>query len=584
MWNSLANAAIPIDFNTDRNTSLSGQWQYYPNTLIYTPNYPHHALEADSETVELPNSFLNLTGNRDGIGSFQQHFLLPEAAVGKTVYVYVPYQYGAYEIYVNGRLIAKMGQVGDVNSHKTMMAPKLASFFSDRRDVELTIQASSFKHIRGGLENQMYMGYTQPILHQFYRQVIPLSLTSGMLFMTGSFMLLFVLYRSRQTFLKNPLLYLSLFILFFSFRSFFAVPFLYSLFTNINWLWGTRFEYLLTELASISFVFYLYLLPLNLIHRWIFRTSLVLIVINIVLTLSLQPVIFQDVFFKSFIFSFVLFANLILSIFRIYKNKIHYSKVNAFAIFILCMTFLHDYLLGLKLIDSVEIAFYSSCIYFICVTFQLSYDYANKSFQSEHLNYKLLQLNKSLDRKVAERTRTVEELNQKLERQVLTDALTGSYNRHALNIEVKKRYEEACRLHHTLAFLMIDVDFFKNYNDMYGHLKGDDVLKNLVTTLQKILPDNAFLARYGGEEFAVIFSDLSFETVTDLAAQCLEEIRQQNWQHHNRPDHKTIVTISIGGAVMDCQHVYADLFELMKEADRQLYKAKEQRDSACINS
>lgn len=532
--------------------------------------------------VQLPNSFYSISGHKDGFASFQQKFILPENAIKKHIYIYVPYQYGAYELYVDGRMIAEVGEVGDRAQHRTMMAPKLTSFFAQDKEIEITLQASSFKHIRGGLENPIFIGFSQPILHKFYRQVIPLSVMSGVLLMIGSFMLLFALYRRPMGYLKNPLLFLSLFILCFSLRSFFAVPFLYSLFTSISWLWGTRAEYLFTQFACLFFLFYLYLLPKRLIHRYVFYIASILILLNICITFTQQPLIFQDVFFKSFAFSGVMFLNLIYSIYRIFKTHTSFSKLNAFAISLLCLTFLHDYLLGLKLIDSVEIGFYSSCIYFICVTFQLSCDYANKSYQSECLNYKLLGLNKSLDKKVLERTQTVNELNQKLELQVRTDALTGSFNRHALNHEIQGRYEQVCMQQHTLAFFMIDVDYFKNYNDYYGHLKGDEILKNLVQTFNKILPKNVFFARYGGEEFAIILSEIPLKNVHAIANQCLMEVRQQRWEHANRPDHKTIVTVSIGAAVMDGQHMYSNVYDLMKMADHQLYIAKVDRDSACI--
>lgn len=582
LCSNLSMSAIPLDFDDKKNTNLDGLWDYYPNYLIFDAENKEKIPSNPVLQTELPNSFQAISGQKDGLASFQQNFLLPKNAINKHIYIYVPYQYGAYQLYVDGHMIAEVGRLGDYIHHQTMMAPKLVSFFSHDDEVEITLQASSFNHIRGGLENSIFIGFSQPILHKFYRQVIPLSLMSGVLLMIGSFMLLFSLYRRQGHYFENPLLFLSLFILCLSLRTFFAVPFLYSLFTDISWLWGTRGEYLFTEFACLFFLLYIYLLPQKLVHRYIFYISSVLILMNIGITLTQQPIIFQDFFFKSFAFSGIVFSNLLYSIYQIFNKKIPYSKSNAFAISLLCLTFLHDYLLGLKLIDSVEIAFYSSCIYFICVTFQLSFDYADKSHESERLNHKLLQLNKSLDNKVLERTETVNKLNQKLEMQVRTDALTGSFNRHALNLEIQKRYEQARLQHHTLSFFMIDVDYFKNYNDHYGHLKGDEILRNLVAAISKILPKNAFFARYGGEEFAVILSAIPLESVHAIANQCLLQVRRQMWEHINRPDYKSIVTISIGGAVMDCQHVYTDLLELMKTADQQLYIAKEKRDCVVI--
>ncbi|WP_373683615.1 MULTISPECIES: GGDEF domain-containing protein [unclassified Acinetobacter] len=134
----------------------------------------------------------------------------------------------------------------------------------------------------------------------------------------------------------------------------------------------------------------------------------------------------------------------------------------------------------------------------------------------------------------------------------------------------------------SLAVYMIDVDYFKNYNDYYGHLKGDYILKTLVQTIQQILPENGFLARYGGEEFAVLLADISWQEAKAFAEQLCEVIRQLNLEHANRRDDKTWISISVGAAIMDAEHIYRNVARLLKTADQQLYQAKILRDSACI--
>ncbi|EXA59342.1 diguanylate cyclase domain protein [Acinetobacter baumannii 348935] len=129
---------------------------------------------------------------------------------------------------------------------------------------------------------------------------------------------------------------------------------------------------------------------------------------------------------------------------------------------------------------------------------------------------------------------------------------------------------------------MIDVDYFKNYNDYYGHLKGDYILKTLVRTIQQILPENGFLARYGGEEFAVLLADISWQEAKAFAEQLCEALRQLNLEHANRSDDKTWISISVGATIMDAEHIYRNVDRLLKTADQQLYQAKILRDSACI--
>ncbi|NNG75997.1 diguanylate cyclase [Acinetobacter sp. ANC 4277] len=575
-------ASTPLNFDRHHNARLDGVWNYYPNQLIIGSEASQISPSKIIKTVQLPASFLSISGQKDGLATFQQHFKLPESAVGQQIYLYIPYQYGAYQLFVDDRLLTKVGQVGVEEHHQTEMAPKLVSFFPNKTDVVITIQVSSFQHIRGGLENSIFIGFNKPILYKFYRQVIPLTIVSGVLLMIGCFMVLFALYRIAQRQSSHIWLFLGLFILCLSLRSFFAVPFIYTLFTNISWLWGTRLEYLLTELVCLFFLLYIFLLPHQLIHRFLLQVICVMIGINILVTLSQQPLVFQSFFFQSFAISFLIFANLLYAVYRIYRDQIPYSKANAFAIVLVCLTFIHDYLLGLKLIDSVEIAFYTSCIYFMVVTLQLSRDYAVQSYKTELLNKKLLQWNKTLDKKVRERTQAITQLNEQLAHQVRTDALTGAYNRYALNIEIQQRFEQAIQAGSSLGFYMIDVDYFKKYNDHYGHLKGDDILKALVKTIDSILPASGFLARYGGEEFAILLSDLNREQTQKFAEKLCRVIREQQLEHINREDGKDFITISVGVAIMDSVHIYKSVDCLMKTADQQLYQAKIQRDQASI--
>jgi diguanylate cyclase (GGDEF)-like protein len=121
---------------------------------------------------------------------------------------------------------------------------------------------------------------------------------------------------------------------------------------------------------------------------------------------------------------------------------------------------------------------------------------------------------------------------------------------------------------------MLDVDYFKNYNDHYGHLKGDEILKYLVRIIQHALPESAYLARYGGEEFAILFSGVPVQTALHNLENVLKRVREQRLQHLNRPDGKSYVTLSMGAAWVQHKHDYADIHELMKAADAQLYAAK----------
>ena len=128
----------------------------------------------------------------------------------------------------------------------------------------------------------------------------------------------------------------------------------------------------------------------------------------------------------------------------------------------------------------------------------------------------------------------------------------------------------------------MDVDFFKNFNDFYGHQKGDEVISAVAKAVKNAIRHMDFVARYGGEEFAIVASNMARNTAIEFTALCLQQVRQLQIQHQHRLDEKQLVTISIGGAVMDAEHSYQEIIELMKTADQQLYKAKAYRDCSIV--
>lgn len=173
-------------------------------------------------------------------------------------------------------------------------------------------------------------------------------------------------------------------------------------------------------------------------------------------------------------------------------------------------------------------------------------------------------------------------LQEKVQQMAITDELTGIYNRrHSLErcgIEIKR----ASRFSHPLSILMIDIDFFKNLNDTYGHLKGDLVLHQIAQTVKGCLREIDITGRYGGEEFLVILP----ETDTNGAKQVAEKIRSSIEANSFGEDGISPVvhlTVSIGVATYPEQG--ADSLALIKSADIAMYQGKEQgRNKVVVTS
>ena len=180
--------------------------------------------------------------------------------------------------------------------------------------------------------------------------------------------------------------------------------------------------------------------------------------------------------------------------------------------------------------------------------------------------------NETLERRVKERTNELEQVNKKLENLSLTDGLTGIRNRRYLNKALSSEFSRAHREKEPLGVLLIDIDHFKNFNDEYGHLIGDDCLRQVASTIrQQTHRDNDVVARYGGEEFCLLLPNTDQEGSLHIA----EQVRQSVENIYFVVDDKSVcITISIG-VVSLIPQANAESEQLLEMADTALYKAKD---------
>ena len=164
---------------------------------------------------------------------------------------------------------------------------------------------------------------------------------------------------------------------------------------------------------------------------------------------------------------------------------------------------------------------------------------------------------------------------QALELRSLTfsDGLTGIANRRHFDVALEKESRRAKRAGSPLSLLMIDIDFFKPYNDSYGHQQGDETLIRVAAALAEMLQRPLdLIARYGGEEFGVILPDMDSVQSAGLAESMRQKIHDMAIPHNSAPGYGR-VTVSIGLATHSQQHPL-DVPALLGAADRALYEAK----------
>lgn len=177
-----------------------------------------------------------------------------------------------------------------------------------------------------------------------------------------------------------------------------------------------------------------------------------------------------------------------------------------------------------------------------------------------------------LEQQVKDRTQALRLANQKLTELSVTDSLTGLANRRHFDEVLEQEWHRARREGWPISLLMIDVDWFKRYNDAYGHQAGDAVLQHVGRVLRKTFQRSGDLsARYGGEEFAVIMAGRNCAAGARMAQRVCDAIAALELKHEYGQNGR--VTVSVGVAEMDLSSEQA-VQKLIGQADGALYRAK----------
>ena len=177
---------------------------------------------------------------------------------------------------------------------------------------------------------------------------------------------------------------------------------------------------------------------------------------------------------------------------------------------------------------------------------------------------------------ISERKQTEEKLAQlqkQLEHLSYRDSLTGAGNRRMFDAEFELAWAGAAASGSPMSLILSDIDFFKAYNDYYGHLQGDECLKRVAHLLGQAAGENAFLGRFGGEEFVLVLPNTSHDTAVKIAEDCRSLIAQEAIPHVRSP-HNQCVTVSFGvGTVIPNDS--GDSTAFVNLVDAQLYQAKD---------
>lgn len=184
-----------------------------------------------------------------------------------------------------------------------------------------------------------------------------------------------------------------------------------------------------------------------------------------------------------------------------------------------------------------------------------------------------LSARKQAEQNLAEVAELLGKRNQRLLELVTTDGLTSLKSRRAFQDHLDAQLEVAVRNAHPLSVLILDIDFFKDYNDAFGHLAGDEILRQMGMTLRAVARRSDFVARLGGEEFGIILLETGKEGARVLAERFREAVENADWP-------RRAITASLGATTLEFRQTVPrpatpSFSAILRDADRALYRSKE---------
>ncbi|MNK75524.1 Phytochrome-like protein cph2 [compost metagenome] len=566
----------------NRLTELKGAYELYWNQLLEPADFAAGGPRLTGY-MNMPNNWssFNLKGEqlpRKGYATFR--LTLKVSQPGETKGLLIPVMYSNYKLWVDGRLAAVSGRVGTGPVSSVPQKITQVVYFQPRSEqVQILIQISNYDNYAGGMWEPIRYGAAAEIGASHDRKTIFTAVLLGIIIMAGAYHVGLGLFRRKDT----SLLYFGAFCFIVALRSLTVDEvFLTKLFPEFPWELASKMEYI---------CFYIGVPLIAMFLRKLFPAEVPALFIRIITAAAVLYTIFTMVTPASTYYQILLYYQIlavlsaIYALFAIVRAAMHKREGALYALvgyIVFGSAVLFDIFGSILSVAELSSNAVGVAAFTFCFSLVLSKKLSLAFNKTELLAEELALVNDSLDTKVRERTLELAESNRKLETLNLQlrewsviDGLTGVYNRRYFDDQLQMQFGRCLVEGSPVAVLLIDVDFFKKYNDTYGHLQGDECLREVAQTLRASLEQResaAILSRYGGEEFAVILPGYELALVIETAEGLCEEVRECHLPHRGS-EVSDYVTISAGAACV-VPTAGMDARTLVEAADKQLYKAK----------
>ncbi|WP_169907679.1 sensor domain-containing diguanylate cyclase [Priestia abyssalis] len=550
--------------------SLHREWEFYWNQLLDPKAIKQEDIKPDY--IQVPSSWQENMINGEtlpnfGYATYRLQLKVPPEDIGRNKALYLEYVGTAYQLWIDGQKKQGIGVVGKSRDEETPKLRLNLAFFEPKYEtVEIVIQVSNHSFREGGIFGEVSYGDPTALIPSIVKTFAKEISIIGGFFFVGLYHI--VIFGIRK--IDLPSLLIGLIGMAGAIRTLLLNEYLmFLLIPGISWELMTKVEYLV-EIAGFTFVVLLmkHMYPKE-VHTISLRLAYVFVAACSAYVLLTPVHVFTETMFihvtmmSIFLFYFVFYVGIVAA-----WRKREGAQVNLIALAIIVVSMCHDTLYYTQVIDTFSTLEYSVLLFLLLQAVIVSYRYSQLFGKNEMLTAELVKMNHTLEEKVIERTKELQEKNEELFRLATTDGLTGMLNRRYFLDRVKEQLAEGKS---GISLLLIDIDNFKRINDRYGHMGGDQVLITFSDILKTSCASEGIVGRIGGEEFAVCLAGIEKEESMETA----ERLRAftENGRFFLDEGEQIPVTVSIGTVYTKRKDIIFE--ELYHHADMALYTSKE---------
>ena len=560
-------------FDKNGPIKLEGKWDIYWDQLL-SPELMDNA--KGKEQIDVP--FLWKEANKaDGYATY--HLSIKGLPIGEIYSLKMMDYFSAFNLWVDDKLVASSGEVGTSKEQEVpIFDPQVASFTITESTTDILIQVSNFHYREGGIWYPLVLG-TNSQIHDMTAKQIGFEYILFVVLLIIGFIHIGQ-YLNRK--MDHVPLWFGLYCLTISFRST-AVGerILGDWFPSIPMEWMMKssfFWYFLSLPLFLRFISSLYkeeAFPR--INRYFTIFGLVFSAIVLFFPAKVYSSIL--IIFNG-VMPIIILCVLIMIVKAVYHKR-HGAKLVLLCMTIYSFTISYDILVAQKIIIGRELTAFGLLIFVLSQSYVTFSKFSNAFREVDRVQKELIVLNGSLDMKIKERTKELEnskqllvEMNEQLVHLSYIDGLTGVANRRSFNQKLEVYWEDARRTQKPFSVMLLDVDFFKQYNDNYGHQQGDKVLKDVASVMIELeLEEKDLVARYGGEEFAILLVNKDSSQAVKVANELKSKLAAKQIEH-NFSKVGPYLTASIGIATIIPKEELSPSLLVLK-ADEGLYESKE---------